>query len=82
MAEIFRRFAGAMRVEIAPGGVEAAVEMVHRASQANVRSCHPRDVLQLITEEARFVKRMPVLEPGATRRACDVYFANDPGMVA
>lgn len=81
LAEIFRRFAGAMRVEIAPGGVETAVEMVHRASQSNVRSCHPRDVLQLITEEARFVKRVPTLEPGATRRACDVYFANDPGTI-
>jgi predicted ATPase with chaperone activity len=79
MAEIFRRFADAMSVECAPGGIEVAVEMVHRASGGNSRSCHPRDVLQLITEEARFVKRQPVLEPAATRRACDVYFAVDPG---
>jgi predicted ATPase with chaperone activity len=79
MAEIFRRFAEAMNVEVAPGGIETAVEMVHRASNANSRSCHPRDVLQLIIEEARFVKRPPLLEPAATRRACEVYFANDPG---
>ncbi len=81
LSEIFRRFAGAMHVEVSPGGIETAVEMIRRASQGNVRSCHPRDVLQLVTEEARFVKRTPTLEPGATRRACEVYFANDPGAV-
>lgn len=81
MAEIFRRFADAMQVECAPGSIDIAVEMVHRASEGNFRSCHPRDVLQLIIEEARFVKRPAVLEPAATRRACDVYFAIDPGAV-
>lgn len=81
MAEIFRRFSGAMNVEVAPGGIETAVEMVRRASANNMRSCHPRDVLQLIIEEARFVKRPPLLEAAATRRACEVYFANDPGVV-
>lgn len=79
MMEIFRRFADAMGVEVAPGGIETAVEMVHRASAGNSRSCHPRDILQLIIEEARFVKRPPVLEPAAIRRACEVYFAVDPG---
>lgn len=82
MAEIFRRFANAMHVECPAGGIESAVEMVHRASQNNMRSCHPRDVLQLIIEEARFVKRTATLEPGATRRACEVYFATDPGAPA
>lgn len=82
MVEIFRRFADAMNVEVAPGGIETAVDMVHRASAGNSRSCHPRDVLQLIIEEARFVKRPPVLEPAATRRACEVYFASDPGPAA
>jgi predicted ATPase with chaperone activity len=79
MAEIFRRFAEAMGVETAPGGIEAAVEMVWRASKHNFRSCHPRDVLQLIIEEARFIKRQPILEASAARRACEVYFAVDPG---
>ena len=55
------------------------MEMVYRASGGNMRSCHPRDMLQLIIEEARFVKRAPVLDQGATRRACEVYFATDPG---
>ncbi len=82
LGEIFRRFAGAMHVDIGPGGIETAVEMIRRASQGNVRSCHPRDVLQLIVEEARFVKRAATLEPGATRRACEVYFANDPGIIS
>ena len=79
MAEIFRRFANAMHVTCPPGGIETAVEMVHRASQNNMRSCHPRDILQLVIEESRFVKRAATLEPGATRRACEVYFATDPG---
>jgi predicted ATPase with chaperone activity len=79
MSEIFRRFAEAMGVEVTPASIETAVEMVGRASQGNFRSCHPRDVLQLIIEEARFVKRPPILEPAATRRACEVYFAVDPG---
>ncbi len=79
MSEIFRRFAEAMGVEVTPENIDSAVEMVGRASQGNFRSCHPRDVLQLIIEEARFVKRPPILEPAATRRACEVYFAVDPG---
>ncbi len=79
MSEIFRRFADAMGVEVTPASIDSAVEMVGRASQGNFRSCHPRDVLQLIIEEARFVKRPPILEPAATRRACEVYFAVDPG---
>ena len=79
MSEIFRRFAEAMGVEVTSANIESAVEMVGRASQGNFRSCHPRDVLQLIIEEARFVKRPPILEPAATRRACEVYFAVDPG---
>ncbi len=79
MAEIFRRFADAMRVEASPSQIEVAVEMVRRASNDNFRSCHPRDVLQLVLEEARFVKRPAVLDAGAARRACEVYFAVDPG---
>ncbi len=79
MSEIFRRFAEAMGVEVTAANIEIAVDMVGRASQGNFRSCHPRDVLQLIIEEARFVKRPPILEPAATRRACEVYFAVDPG---
>lgn len=79
LAEMFRRFAAAMGVEIPQQGEAIAVQMVRRASRGNARSCHPRDVLQLILEEARFVKRTPLLEPGATRRACEIYFVNDPG---
>ncbi len=79
MSEIFRRFADAMGVEAPQQGIDVAVEMVRRASQDRFRSCHPRDVLQLIIEEARFVRRPPVLEPAATRRACEVYFTHDPG---
>jgi hypothetical protein len=82
MAEIFRRFADAMGVEATPQNIEIAVEFVRRASNGNFRSCHPRDVLQLIIEESRFVKRPATLEPGATRRACEVYFAVDPGPLA
>ena len=81
MAEIFRRFADAMGVEATPENIDIAVQMVFRASENNPRSCHPRDILQLIIEEARFVKRPPVLEPGAVRRACELYFARDPGPV-
>ena len=81
MGEIFRRFADAMGVEATPPGIDVAVELVRRASNGNFRSCHPRDILQLIIEESRFVKRPAVLEPGAARRACEVYFAVDPGPV-
>ena len=81
MGEIFSRFADAMGVECPSGAIDVAVEMASRASRSNLRSCHPRDILQLITEEARFVKRAPILESGATRRACELYFAVDPGAV-
>lgn len=80
MTEIFRRFAGAMGVDYTPDNMETAVQQVYRASEGRFRSCQPRDVLQLIIEESRFVKRAPVLEPAAARRACEVYFAVDPGV--
>jgi len=80
MAEIFRRFADALRVEATPEQIEVAVEMVRRASENKMRSCHPRDVLQLVLEEARFVRRSAVLDAGAARRACDLYFTVDPGV--
>jgi predicted ATPase with chaperone activity len=79
MAEIFRRFAEAMGVEASMQNIQAAVEMLQKASGGNFRSCHPRDVLQLIIEESRFVRRPAILEAAATRRACEVYFAVDPG---
>ncbi len=82
MGEIFRRFADAMGVECAQSGIEIAVEMVRRSSDDNLRSCHPRDVLQLVAEEAKFVKRPPVLDGPSARRACEIYFATDPGPVA
>lgn len=80
MGEIFRRFADAMGVETPKGSIPGAVDLIDKASENKLRSCHPRDILQLILEEARFVNRPPVLEAAATRRACEVYFANDPGL--
>jgi len=79
MVEIFTRFAEAMEVECPAGGIDVAVGMIHRSSQGNLRSCHPRDILQLVVEEARFSNRAPVLDAPAARRACEVYFAVDPG---
>ncbi len=80
MAEIFRRFAEAMGVHATPENTEIAVQMLYRASGGNFRSCHPRDILQLIIEESRFVRRPAILEAAAARRACEVYFSVDPGM--
>lgn len=80
MAEIFRRFADAMGVDASPEVIDVVVQQVFRASEQRFRSCQPRDILQLIIEESRFVKRAPVLEPAAARRACEVYFAVDPGV--
>ena len=45
LAEIFLRFADAMGVECPTGELDVAVEMVARASQGALRSCHPRDIL-------------------------------------
>jgi hypothetical protein len=79
MAEIFRRFAKAMNVEAEPQGIAAAVRLVDRASDQKLRSCHPRDILQLVVEEAHFLGESPTLEPEAVRRACELYFGVDPG---
>ncbi len=79
MAEIFRRFARAMNVEADPKGIAASVRLVDRASEGRLRSCHPRDMLQLVVEEAHFLGESPTLEPEAVRRACELYFGLDPG---
>lgn len=78
-SEILRRGAASAGVHCPEGSVEAAAELINRACAGNLRNCHPRDMLNMILEEAKFARRQPVLEPGAIRRACDLYFSNDPG---
>jgi len=79
MAEIFRRFSQAMDVRADAQDITAAVRLVGRASEGRFRSCHPRDILQLVVEEAHFLGDAANLDPEATRRACELYFGMDPG---
>ena len=79
LAELFGRFAKSMGVAYDESRLQMAVKMVDRASEGKLRSCHARDIIQLIVEEGRFLQKQPSLEAGAVRRACDVYFGIDPG---
>jgi SpoVK/Ycf46/Vps4 family AAA+-type ATPase len=41
-----------------------------------LRGCHPRDLVELVDEIARYGGRAPALEPGLIDLACESYFVD------
>ncbi len=46
----------------------------YRKKGLDLRSCHPRDILDQVIDTARFLQRKPALEPDPLEMACESYF--------
>src|SRR5204863_3553101 len=46
----------------------------YRKKGIELRSCHPRDILDQIVDTARFLQRKPALESDLVDMACESYF--------
>jgi predicted ATPase with chaperone activity len=46
----------------------------YRKKGLELRSCHPRDIVDQIVDTARFLQRKPALDPDLVEMACESYF--------
>jgi hypothetical protein len=74
LVEIFRRQLRDREIIAGEESIRQAVEVLERITAGNTRSCHPRDLVNLITEEAQFFGKDPVIDAASTERACTLYF--------
>jgi len=48
----------------------------YRKRGLELRSCHPRDLLEQVVDTARFLQRPPALQPDLIEMACESYFVS------
>ena len=71
---IFKEVCRQKGVPYAPEAVDYLFEHVYRKYQLNMRSCHPRDLVEQIVSIAKFKEVPPTLDKVLLDRACHTYF--------
>lgn len=74
--EIFQRVCRARKIEFDESGYAHLVAEHYEKTGRSFRAVHPRDLVEQITEIARYQGAQPALEPGLIDRACRSYFVN------
>ncbi len=71
--EIFKRLCARKQI---PYRAEALSQILayYRQKGLELRSCHPRDLIEQIVDTARFLQRPPALETDLIQMACESYF--------
>ena len=72
--EIFRRVCGAMGIPFTQLGVEFMYREYYHTGKVEPRSCHPRDILEHVRDEARYRGIPPELNEEILNAACRSYF--------
>jgi predicted ATPase with chaperone activity len=72
--EIFRRYAKEHSVEWEDGICNDLIHFIHRALNQELRSCHPRDIVNQVRWAARYEGKKPYLDRTALMRAVEAYF--------
>jgi hypothetical protein len=72
--EIFRRIVKDRDLESDPGMSDELIEFVRVTLKQELRSCHPRDIVNQICWEARYEGRKPHLDRASLTRAVEAYF--------
>lgn len=75
--EIFSREASRMGIGDTEGAVEWIFDACYGETGISPRACHPRDLLKLVSDLARYQDREPVLDDESLRFARDNYFLSD-----
>ena len=72
--KIFEHVCRQKGVPYIPGAVEYLYENVYQKFHLNVRSCHPRDLIEQVVSIAKFKGITPTLDKTLLDRACQTYF--------
>ena len=76
--EIFKRMCARKQIEYKADALSQILAH-YRRKNLGLRSCHPRDILEQLTDTAHFLGRPPQLTPDLIEMACDSYFVSlDP----
>jgi hypothetical protein len=73
--EILKRECSNRNMDLPPEAFVYMVQKHYLAPNRNMRSCHPRDILDQIVDIAAYMGERPVLSKELLDRACDSYFA-------
>jgi len=72
--EIFRRLCDDVGVPYNDSALDYIIETYYTATGMELRACHPRDILQLLTDAARFRRKKAVLSQDLVDQACQSFF--------
>jgi predicted ATPase with chaperone activity len=73
--EIFKRLAARKGIAYHADAMSQILAF-YRKRGLELRSCHPRDILEQVVDTARYLQRKPALEPDLIELACDSYFVS------
>ena len=73
-AKIFEEVCAQKGVPYNPGAVEYLFQNVYEKYRLNLRSCHPRDLIEQVVSIAKFNNKPPTLDKPLLERACQTYF--------
>ncbi len=76
---IFRREAEAQSVRYDPTMVDYVLDKYYRRTGRAMRGCHPRDILQLVVDQAQFLNCEPEMNRKLLDEACESYFVHMEG---
>ncbi|MBN1178462.1 MAG: AAA family ATPase [Anaerolineae bacterium] len=72
--EIFRRICTSRNIPYDDRGLAYLLQEHYVARKREMRSCHPRDIVDQLTDIARYLNVQPVLSKDLIDRACEAYF--------
>ena len=74
--EIFRRVCEAAGIPFVDQAVRYLIDHYYKPRNMDFRSCHPRDLVQLIKDAARYRQIPPALSKELLDQACQVFFVD------
>ncbi|RKH55715.1 AAA family ATPase [Corallococcus llansteffanensis] len=74
--EIFRRVCEAAGIPYVDQAITYLVEHYYKPRSMEMRSCHPRDLVSLIRDAARYRQIPPALSKDLLDQACEVFLVN------
>lgn len=74
--EIFRRVCEVSGIPYVDQAVTYLIDHVYKSRRLDMRACHPRDLVQLIRDSARYRGQPPSLGRDLIDQACDVFLVD------
>jgi predicted ATPase with chaperone activity len=72
--EIFRRYAREQSVESEPGICDDLIQLIRDTLKQELRSCHPRDIVNQVIWNAKYEGKNPSIDSAALNMAVEAYF--------